>query len=291
MTRRIISATRESVVKGRCAFLIAGLAIAGSIFAGTPASARPVDKGHFDDVFTGEVYDCDGIRAQDSGDVSGNFVFNERGSSPFPYFRESIHGTVVTTNLDTGGTYTNVFTSNSRDQRSSTTATAPSRSPSSPPAAPASTTPTASSCSATPARVGSPSTSTTTALPVTPATTSMSLTRSESSAPPPGTATSRGATSARTWRSSRARRHQSTRCPVSSGQRLSISPAGSSVCARQVNRLAGPSGVDGQPRDAENRSPARCLRGGASCGRGPSARVRWTVSMISACRSLADRSR
>jgi hypothetical protein len=36
--------------------------------------------------------------------VSGNFVFNQRGSSPFRYYRESVHGTVVTTNLTNGGT-------------------------------------------------------------------------------------------------------------------------------------------------------------------------------------------
>jgi hypothetical protein len=101
-------------VKGRV-FLIAGLVVAGTVVVGTPASARPIDKGHFHDVFTGDVYDCDGIPAQDSVDVSGNFVFNQRGSSPFPYYRESVHGTVVTTNLETGGTLTNVFTSNSRD--------------------------------------------------------------------------------------------------------------------------------------------------------------------------------
>jgi hypothetical protein len=107
--------TREGVVKGRCAFLIAGLAVAGTVVAGTPAGARPIDKGHFHDVFTSDVYDCDGTPAQDSGDVSGNFVFNQRGSSPFPYYRESVHGTIVTTNLDTGGTFTNVFSVNSRD--------------------------------------------------------------------------------------------------------------------------------------------------------------------------------
>jgi hypothetical protein len=104
-------------MKGRCAFLIAGLAVASTLVAGTPASARPIDKGHFHDVFTDDVYDCDGIPAQDSGDVKGNFVFNQRGSSPFPYYRESVHGTVVTTNLETGGTFTNVFTFNSRDHR------------------------------------------------------------------------------------------------------------------------------------------------------------------------------
>ena len=102
-------------MKGRCAFLIAALAVTGTVVTAFPAGARPIDKGHFHDVFTDDVYDCDGIPAQDSGDVSGNFVFNQRGSSPFPYYRESIHGTVVTTNLETGGTFTNVFSSNSRD--------------------------------------------------------------------------------------------------------------------------------------------------------------------------------
>jgi hypothetical protein len=95
--------------------LIAGLAIAGAVFASTPAGAQPIDKGHFHDVFTSDAYDCDGTPAQDTGDVSGNFVFNQRGSSAFPYYRESVHGTVVTTNLANGGTFTNVFTSNSRD--------------------------------------------------------------------------------------------------------------------------------------------------------------------------------
>jgi hypothetical protein len=101
---------RRSVI----AFLITGLAVA-SLVASTPANAQPIDKGHFHDVSTSDVYECDGTPAQDSVDVSGNFVFNQRGSSPFPYYRESVHGTVVTTNLDTGGTYTNVFTANTRD--------------------------------------------------------------------------------------------------------------------------------------------------------------------------------
>ena len=102
-------------MNGRSTLLIAGLVMAGAVLVSAPATARPIDKGHFHDVFTNDPYDCDGTPAQDSGDVSGNFVFNQRGSSPFPYYRESVHGTVVTTNLDTGGTYTNVFTANSRD--------------------------------------------------------------------------------------------------------------------------------------------------------------------------------
>lgn len=101
---------------GRSVLLVAGLAIAGTVVASTPATARPIEKGHFHDVFTSDVYDCDGTPAQDAGDVSGNFLFNQRGSSEFPYYRESVHGTVVTTNLENGGTYTNVFTGNSKDQ-------------------------------------------------------------------------------------------------------------------------------------------------------------------------------
>jgi hypothetical protein len=102
-------------MRGR-SVLIAGLAIAGTVLAGTSATARPIDQGHFHDVFTGKVYNDCGFPAQDSFDVSGNFVFNQRGSSPFPYYRESVHGTVVTTNLANGGTYTNVFTATSKDQ-------------------------------------------------------------------------------------------------------------------------------------------------------------------------------
>src|SRR5207342_2481377 len=93
-----------------------GLARVGGMVASAPAAAQPIEKGHFHDVFTGDVYDCDGTLAQDSGDVSGNFLFNQRGSSPFPYYRESVHGTVVTTNLENNHTYTNVFTANSKDQ-------------------------------------------------------------------------------------------------------------------------------------------------------------------------------
>ena len=61
------------------------------------------------------IYDCDGTPAQDAGEVHVNFTFNQRGSSPFPYYRESVRGYAVTTNLLTGGTYTNIFTANSQD--------------------------------------------------------------------------------------------------------------------------------------------------------------------------------
>ena len=101
-------------MRGRSALLIAGLAITGSVLATTPATAKPIDKGHFHDVFTSDVYDCDGTPAQDAVDVHVNFTFNQRGSSPFPYYRESVRGPVVTS--ANGGTYTNVFTATSKDQ-------------------------------------------------------------------------------------------------------------------------------------------------------------------------------
>lgn len=66
-------------MRGRSVLLIAGLVTAGTVLASAPATAKPIDKGHFHDVFTGDPYDCEGTAAQDSGDVSGNFVFNQRG--------------------------------------------------------------------------------------------------------------------------------------------------------------------------------------------------------------------
>jgi len=101
-------------MRGRSAFLTIGVAVAGLV-AGTPASAAPLDKGHFHDVFT-ESFDCDGTPVDHVSEVDVNFVFNQRGSSAFPYYRESVRGTDTFTNLDTGGTYTNDFTANSKDQ-------------------------------------------------------------------------------------------------------------------------------------------------------------------------------
>ncbi len=100
-------------MKFRSALLVAGLAVA-SLVMSAPATAAPIDKGHFHDVSTFS-FNCDGTPVQADVDVSGNFLFNQRGSSPFPYYRESARGTVVDTNLNTGGTFTNVFTGNSRD--------------------------------------------------------------------------------------------------------------------------------------------------------------------------------
>jgi hypothetical protein len=93
------------------------VATVAALLTSAPVTARPIDSGHVTDNYQSDVYDCDGIPAQDSGTAHINFTFNQRGSSAFPYYRESVRVTGVTTNLATGGTYTNIATLNSRDHK------------------------------------------------------------------------------------------------------------------------------------------------------------------------------
>ena len=92
---------------------LAVLATAATIAA--PADARVLERGRFHDVFTSDPYDCDGTPAVDHVDVRGSFTGVVRGSSPFPHYVQHVMGRGVTTNLDTGGTYTNVFSNNFKD--------------------------------------------------------------------------------------------------------------------------------------------------------------------------------
>ena len=101
-------------MRGRSVLFITALAIAGTVVAGTPAAAQPLDKGRVHEVETNS-FDCDGTPVRFDADVWINFTFNLRGSSPFPYSRESVHGTNAFTNLNTGGTFTIVFSGNSKD--------------------------------------------------------------------------------------------------------------------------------------------------------------------------------
>ena len=83
-----------------------------------PATAAPIEKGHFHDTET-SFFTCDtnGLPIQQDEDVSGSFLFNQRGSSAFPYGRESTRGTTTWTNLENGGTFTNVWTANFHDAK------------------------------------------------------------------------------------------------------------------------------------------------------------------------------
>ena len=82
----------------------------------SPADARIIERGHFPVTFDSPPYDCDGlVMAQDSGSGHITFRGNLRGSSPFPHYVENTRGTFVTTNLATGGTFTQKFTGTGHD--------------------------------------------------------------------------------------------------------------------------------------------------------------------------------
>ena len=102
-------------MRGRIIVLAISLAAAGLVSI-APANAKPIDKGHFHDVET-NFFDCDGTPVQEDVDVKGSFTFNQRGTKkhPFPYFHERVRGTVAWTNLNSGGTLTNVFAANRQD--------------------------------------------------------------------------------------------------------------------------------------------------------------------------------
>lgn len=93
----------------------ASLTAAGLVVS--PANAAPIDSGHFSDTFTNS-FDCDGTPTEQVTTVDVQFSFNQRGGpNVFPYYRESVRGTNVFTNLDNGGTYSDHFTGNSRDHK------------------------------------------------------------------------------------------------------------------------------------------------------------------------------
>jgi hypothetical protein len=96
--------------------LAAATVAAASVMTGA-AHATPIDSGHFTDAET-ETFDCDGTPAERVTVVDVQFTFNQRGGkNVFPYYRESVRGSNVFTNLDNGGTYSDHFTSNSRDHK------------------------------------------------------------------------------------------------------------------------------------------------------------------------------
>ncbi|HEX5086319.1 MAG TPA: hypothetical protein VFV89_00820 [Nocardioides sp.] len=99
-------------------FLAAAAVAAATVIVGSPspsAHAAFVGKDNFTDTGVSEVYDCDGTRAQDAFDVHVIVSVVERHG--LFYVTESNHGTVVTTNLSTGRTFTQVFANNFHDKQ------------------------------------------------------------------------------------------------------------------------------------------------------------------------------
>ena len=96
--------------------LLAATAFTAASLTASPADARPIEKAHFINEFVDGPYDCGGLTtAVDVGTVHVNVLGNLRGSSPFPFFVENVNGTVVTTNLETGGTFTQKFANSGHD--------------------------------------------------------------------------------------------------------------------------------------------------------------------------------
>ena len=95
----------------------AAAALAAAALVASPANAAPIDSGHFSDTSTNS-FDCDGTPTDQVSTVDVQFSFNQRGGpNVFPYYRESVRGTDVFTNLDNGGTYSDHFTANTRDHK------------------------------------------------------------------------------------------------------------------------------------------------------------------------------
>ena len=147
-------------MRRRSGLLIAGLTIAGMVLATTSAFAKPIEKGHFHDVFTSDVYDCEGTPARTR--------WTSRATSwatCAAHHRSRTSATACTAPWSPP-TWTPAAPSprsspaTAGTTRSWTTVMARSPSPSRPPVVSGSTTPTATSCSRTPVTFGSPSTST-----------------------------------------------------------------------------------------------------------------------------------
>jgi len=87
-----------------------GLITLGLTLAPSPATSRPIDKGHFHESET-NFFTCQTTHTptREDVDLDVNFLFNQRGSSAFPYYKENVRGSVTWTNLDNDGTFTNVF--------------------------------------------------------------------------------------------------------------------------------------------------------------------------------------
>lgn len=97
----------------RSSAALAALAVIGGA---ATADAAPLERGSFHDVGAELLEDfCGDIDLVHSWDVSGNYLGIARGSDRLVHFRDSVRGTEVWTNADTGKSFTSKWTTNSRD--------------------------------------------------------------------------------------------------------------------------------------------------------------------------------
>jgi hypothetical protein len=92
--------------------LAAVLVTATALMAAPPAGASPLDRGRFVDQDEFD-FDCNGTPTHQANDLTVTFTAVARRGNV--YYRESLTGRQVWTNLDTGGTYSNHVTQNGGD--------------------------------------------------------------------------------------------------------------------------------------------------------------------------------
>ncbi len=90
-----------------------GLMVAG-LAGASAAAAKPIEQAHFHDVIDEPFTFCEGLDIWFHSEEDGNFLFNQRGSG-LAYGGASVRGTSTWTNLETGGTYTNIWTVRDKD--------------------------------------------------------------------------------------------------------------------------------------------------------------------------------
>jgi len=91
-------------MKRSCAVALAG-GLASLVLGSTaaPAAAKPLERGHFQEISSEVVENfCGDLTVRIDVDVHGSFLFNFHGPDGLGYALESVHGSNSYTNLANG---------------------------------------------------------------------------------------------------------------------------------------------------------------------------------------------
>jgi hypothetical protein len=93
-----------------------GVVVLAVGFAAQTAVAQPLERFRFHEITSETVEDfCGDLTVRIDTDVRGAFLFNPHGPDGLAHGSETVHGTVVITNLANGKTFTQVFSVLSKD--------------------------------------------------------------------------------------------------------------------------------------------------------------------------------
>jgi hypothetical protein len=92
------------------------IAAGATIAAAGSVGAAPLERGSFHDEGTETFADfCGDLDVIHSWDISGNFLGAVRGADGLVRFQDSVRGTDVWTNTETGRSYTQIWSASTRD--------------------------------------------------------------------------------------------------------------------------------------------------------------------------------